>query len=980
MGEGIEKRESSSRGGASGRVGGRRSRMACSFVVGALALAAGLRADTAVVPVWDGSALVARQLELPPGDPVEEIARLALFGAGGPHVDAGGLDSVERFGEAAVVRLTLDPDFVRTELDESLLERWSRQLDLAWGEDHGIRRIHLVARESEGDAWRAVPDLLAPIPRVPEKEGTASRRDDVGPVRRSDTGALDGKVVFLSQAHGWIDDASGSGWRTQRGVTHQIIEDFVNAEAIDQMLVDELERAGAFVFTLRERDMRIDEVIVDEADGAAHPANGAYEEIGPPGLFSDSGQDGFANFSAPYASGEDPFRDNGGTARLLTTAATPTARAVWTPVIPETGLYRVSVCYTRDGASRASDARYVVAHSGGETSVRVDQERHGWVWVDLGRFHFEAGFDTDRGSVTLWNDSSEPGETVSLDAVRFGGGVGDVQGHASGTLSGRPRWEEGARTYTQFLGAPESVWGIGDVAARSRFAAWEHFADEDSVYVSWHSNAFDGTVRGTSSYVYSANPPDGSYDPTQSVEGSSELQEAIHDEIVDDVRAAWDPSWTDRGLRSAYFGEVNPAHNDEMPSVLLEVAFHDNEDDAEALSDPRFRRILARAIAQGITRYFAERDGLPVRLLPDPPVAPWARSVGAGTMRVGWSPPAVGPAGLGGDPATSYRVSTSPNGRGFDEGVETTQMQIDVAGFAPGEVVYVRVQALNEGGVSLPSEVLAVRMPVAEDTPSGLLVQGFDRFDRHLLDRSVDPDLGTTLARMDLERLNSFSYVRAPAEALRDGSLRFDAASNEAATDLLSPEIVTGAWDLVVWGVGEESTADETFDEEEQAVLAAAVGSGVRLFATGAEIAWDLDHLGSTEDRIFLEDVLGATYVADSTPATALLDFPGSILEGRGPFAFDAKGPDAYPVEYPDVIAPAGPGSAECLLYEGTSDSGCVVSGDGKVVTLGVPFESIRPAAARARLMRGVVEAGGLPWFAGLFADGFESGDASAWD
>ena len=67
-------------------------------------------------------------------------------------------------------------------------------------------------------------------------------------------------------------------------------------------------------------------------------------------------------------------------------------------------------------------------------------------------------------------------------------------------------------------------------------------------------------------------------------------------------------------LRSANFGELNPTHNPETPSVLLEVAYHDAAADAAHLKEPEFRRIAARAILQGIIKYFAGKDGKPVHL------------------------------------------------------------------------------------------------------------------------------------------------------------------------------------------------------------------------------------------------------------------------------------------------------------------------------------------------------------------------------
>ena len=56
----------------------------------------------------------------------------------------------------------------------------------------------------------------------------------------------------------------------------------------------------------------------------------------------------------------------------------------------------------------------------------------------------------------------------------------------------------------------------------------------------------------------------------------------------------------DDGTQQANFGEVRELST--MPGCLIELAFHDNEDDAEALADPRFRRVAARAIAHGQER------------------------------------------------------------------------------------------------------------------------------------------------------------------------------------------------------------------------------------------------------------------------------------------------------------------------------------------------------------------------------------------
>lgn len=965
----------------------------------AAALHAGVASGAERLPFWRDGTLVAVEAEelLALGtdlDSLEGRVRTLLVPPPGLAVerllpDGAALDSLHVAPPDLVVRLALSLDFLDSGgVTEELLESLSRQLDLGLGAWPELTRFHLAAVDPRAPGGRrALPSYLTPPdPELLATDPESDRLSRAPLVRRvragegggtgfaGEPGALDGKQVFVSQAHGFIDYDDFRAWSTQRGITHGIVEDFVNAEAINQMLLAYLEGSGAQVFTLRETDRNEQMVIVDEGDGGAFPANGTYVESGDPGAFSPSGQSGFLNFQAPYGATENPFA-NGGTTRLITTTATETARATWTPVFPAAGDYDVYVSYSRDGTARASDAHYVVHHTGGESHFRVNQERHGWVWVRLGRFRFDAGSDPARGSVALANDSSEPGETVAADAVRFGGGPGDILGHNHGTLSGRPRWEEGARTFTQYQGAPASVWSGGDVSARSRFAAWENFAGvEDSVYLSWHSNAFDGTARGTSSYVYSANPPDGTYDPTQSVPGSAALMNRIHDEIVADARALWDPAWQDRGYRSAYFGEVNPSNNPEMPSALLEVCFHDNAADAAALAHPRFRRLLARAIHQGIVRYFAERDGVPARLLPEPPRAVQVRATGATAAVVSWQAPLAG--GAYGDPATGYRVYRGGDGRGFDDGTPADGTAFDLGGLVPGETVYLRVTATNAGGESLPSEVVALRTP-APDQPRLLLVHGFDRLDSGLLVREVDPDLGGLVQRMFLDRMNRFDGLVEHAAALGRVDAAFDSAVHGAVTSgnlALDPSFHSA----ILWQLGEESTVDETFDAAEQQAVEGYLAGGGDLFVSGAELAWDLDWLGSAADRAFLRGLLRARYAADDAGTYQTSGSAGGIFADLALVEFDDGDHGSYDVEYADVLEPE-PGAGAALDYAGGAGIAALQADAGayRVVTSGVPFETIRGAATRAAVMERVAAFFGLD--VARFADGFESGDSGRW-
>ncbi|MGM0577464.1 MAG: N-acetylmuramoyl-L-alanine amidase [Myxococcota bacterium] len=928
------------------------------------------------------------------------VASLLVCGAAaatpapGAVPEGGRIVAEARDGDRLDVYVDLPSDFVRPPADAgprapALTEAWLEGftvnlLEARSLEDRTLRAVLPWAVDpAEPEAgWKPLVSLLPPVspplPRpgeLPSDEAAGGPLVAVGADAPGESqGFLSGKVVYLSQSHGFYWSDVLGRWATQRGVTHGLVEDFVNAEAVNHWLVAWLRNAGATVFTVREHDMQEEMVIVDADAGGVGTTEGggAYAEEGS---WIDSVVAGFAAGHAPYSGATNPF-DLGANRAVRTVEGEPTAWARWTPDIPADGPYTVYVSYSQDG-SRVTDAHYEVRHLGGATEVRVDQERHGRTWVELGTFRFAAGQDPERGSVLLTNDSdAEPGDWISADAVRFGGGTGDVvrgtgDGPADGPTSDRPRWEEAARYYAQFSGAPESVWNHStaddhdDVSARSRYAAWQNEAGEDSVYVAWHTNA-PSPGRGTSTYVYGPNPPNGSYQFT-GVAGSDLLAESLHDEIVSDLRAAFAPDWNDRGLRSAYFGELNPSHNPEMPAALVEAAFHATEADADLLREPRVRMVLARAFYQGIVKYFAARDGVIPALVPEAPRRVRARTSGPGQITVSWTPPQVDGLDLGGHPATGYVVYRSRDGHAFDDGTPVpdgaTSAVVEAA--PPGEPLYLRVTATNAGGESFPSPTLAVSTTCDGASPETLLVHGFYRLDAFSMPREdLEPWALGTLGRLRQGEMNAYDDLVEHARALAAAGVPFDAVE---ATALESGQSSLVGYRLVDWQLGEESTFDETFSDAEQAAVADWLGGGGgrTLLVSGAELAWDLGFEGSDGDRAFLEGWLGAAYDADDAGTFGVEVIDGALggaLDGLGTFTFDDGSHGTFLVDYPDVLTPQG--DAEPWL---TYDNGAGYAGvhleapEGyRTFVLGFPLETVVDPAARSALVAGVAEVAGV--------------------
>lgn len=770
-------------------------------------------------------------------------------------------------------------------------------------------------------------------------------------------GILSGKTVYVSAGHGWV--RTDFGWRTQRGNTNAIVEDFVSIEAVNEYLIPMLHGMGAYVVPVRESDVGSPRVIVDDADATLE---GSATE-------GDLAGTGWGTVTIPITSDATRPFDTGDARSLVTTeGGGGELRYALSP--PEDNTYNVYVSYVQ-GPDRAADAHWVVRHSGGETSFRLDQRRHGSTWVLLGRFHFEAGAPVDRASVALLDDSETPGAVVSADAVRIGGGEA-VHDRGDGPHPG-PLADQAARYYTQFAGAPDSVFNAGssdqsdDVSSRARFTAWEHEDGEDAVYVAWHTNA-PNPGRGTDTYTYSSSAPNGSLDAFSGVAGSRELQDALHAQLIGDLRAEVDPEWPDRGRHTAFFGEVNPNNNPETPAVLIEVGFHDTPVDADYLRAPNVRRVATRAIAQGIAQYFADADGIPLVLPPEPPDALWMQNVGEGAVEIGWDA-SVQPEHAG-DAPTGYLVQTSPNGYGFDEGVVVDGTSTTLEGYAAGDLVFARVIAVNDGGHSLPSSVIGAGI-----APSGnasvLVVDGFDRLDSGLLldqDNSAW-DIGV-VDRMQLRKMNDFSYVARHGAAIGAAGFSFDSATDEAIERGTASML---GYQAVDWYAGTDSSLSGPFPLEARTAVESYIGDAGRILVSGSELGWALDNLGEADEQAFYREVLRAVYVADDAEiGDATLD---GVLGPLGPLSFED--PSTYTPRFPDVIEPAQ-GAEAAMLYADGLDSVAGISwddGNARGVTMGFPFETIDNAATRADVMAAV-----LAFFDVVEEEGPDPGDTDGAD
>ncbi|RME80439.1 MAG: hypothetical protein D6785_10355, partial [Planctomycetota bacterium] len=465
--------------------------------------------------------------------------------------------------------------------------------------------------------------------------------------------------------------------------------------------------------------------------------------------------------------------------------------------------------------------------------------------------------------------------------------------------------------WVEYLGAP-FLTSFGEVNIRGKYADWQG----GDLFLSLHTNAGGG--QGTSSFIHS-------YAPSR---GSKAFQTILHNQLVQDIRKTFNPHWRDRGKKKANFGELRNTRT--MPAVLVEVAFHDHPQDALLLRNQRFRHLVGRSLYKGISKYLSGKKVVS----PLPPVAFQARNSGPRQVTLSWKAQK--------DPlepkskAKGFIVYASSNGFGFDNGRIVYSNSYTFRDLVPGAVYYFRVSAFNQGGESLGSEVLSVRVTPPGKKAKILVVQGFDRMDR--------------FSTYKKREYNTRNYVIYHGEALASSGFFYDSISNEALMD--HPEILR-QYRLLDWILGEESTKDETFSAKEQEILAGFLKKGGKFLVSGSEIGWDLDQKGSTEDKKFYRTYLKAKFVEDKSGTSKIRGKEGTLWKGLS-LSLDDGTHGTYNVDYPDVILPMG-GARAFLTYENLKVAGIGYQGRFRLVYLAFPFETVYPKQQRNLLMKRIL-------------------------
>lgn len=812
---------------------------------------------------------------------------------------------------------------------------------------------------------------------------------------------LQNRHIALWASHGRYFNVKDSTWKWQRPPLFGTREDLFTPTIVTPYLIPMLQNAGAVVFTPRERDWQRNEFIVDNDT----PETG-YSETNGHHAWQKTGAIGFAWHPGTYQDFENPF--NEGTARMAATTdkLKNQSEVVWMPAITESGNYAIYVSYQTTDKS-VDDAHYTVWHQGVPTEIRVNQQMGEKTWVYLGNFYFDEG-QSRRNCVTLSNLSRHHHGVVTADAVRFGGGMGNIDRGRG--ISGLPRCLEAARYYAQWAGMPYEVYSTkdgeddygDDINVRSYMV--NHLAG-GSVFVpdttglnvpielslAIHSDAGytkDGKSHTGTLSVCTTTMNDSILNSGLTRLVSRDLADQLLFSIPDDIKRKYG-NWPTRELYDRNYSETRCPM---VPSAILETMSHQNFADMRLGQDPNFRFDLARSIYKVVLRYICDMHHKKYVVQPLAPNRLSAVLTGKGEAKISWRAvydeyePTAKP--------TGYVLYTATGRSGFDNGTYIkggTETSITIP-VERDKVYSFRVTAVNEGGESFPSEVVSV-YDVPEAQKTVLVVNGFNRLAApKVVDNSInqgfdiEEDAGVTYGRTagwlgyqtgwDKSKIgserrdglgytndslmgqfvagNDFDYIRTHTQAIATArKYRVVSCSSEAVE---YNDVHPQRYEMMDLILG--LNRNDGYSTVKYQVMTPIMREHVRLFANkGGALLVSGAYLGSDmqepAERRYLADVLKINYEGRDLDSLQRDSIRGLGME----FTFHRHLNERhYAAHHPEILEPVYPAFSAMKYADDYSACVAYSGNDYKAITMGFPLECIKDEPKRNTIMRGLLQ------------------------
>ncbi len=554
---------------------------------------------------------------------------------------------------------------------------------------------------------------------------------------------LQDRNLALWQSHGWYYAQDVDRWEWQRARLFQTVEDLLPMSFIVPYLLPMLENSGANVYVPRERDFQIEEVIIDNDDQTDIQKKKLVLLGKDKANWKNEVGRGFKKFGEELGDGINPFMQ--GSYQSIEGHASETASIKYIPMVKQHGDFGVYISF----ASLENSCRevlYKVYHSGGVTEFIINQTMGGFTWIYLGKFNFDA--NSTKQGVEISNKTNDKNTIITTDAVRFGGGMGVVS--KGGRTSGRPKYVEGARYWLQFAGMPDTLvyylnGGINDYTDdyQSRAEYGNYLMGSPNgpnrernnpglgipidAMMAFHTDA--GTTPNDSSIgtllIYSRTGTDKDPDfPTgYSRLANRDFADIMQTQIVNDIQALYDPTWTRRDTREATYSESSRPNT---PAVLLELLSHQNFWEIQFAQHPEFKFSVSRSIYKAILKFLSKQYGVSYTVHPLPVKNASALLTKGGAVELKWEPTADA-LELTADP-DKYIIYKAIGKSGFDNGTVTNRNSYTVSGLEKGKIYRFKIAAANSGGESMQSEELSVCYQ-GEKANEALIVNNFTRLD-----------------------------------------------------------------------------------------------------------------------------------------------------------------------------------------------------------------------------------------------------------
>lgn len=827
---------------------------------------------------------------------------------------------------------------------------------------------------------------------------------------------LQGRHLAVTPSHGRYYKNDEQRWKWQRPSLYCTREDLLTQSFVVPFLTPMLENAGAVVFSARERDIQSYDIIVDNDDSDSDC--GLYVEEKHRKARWESGAMGFAIPRGVLYHGDNPFRE--GTSRILRTSnheKSTEGAALWIPHIPERGWYAVYTTY-QTYPSSVPDAEYLVVHAGGTTRVKVNQQMGGGTWVYLGTYEFEQGQRSNQ-MVILTNQSEHTG-VVSSDAVRFGGGSAIISRGDRDTIntSRLPRYYEGARYYSQWAGFPASCYAnydgekdyAEDINSRSLVT---NYLLGGSVYCpdsmglrvpielvfGLHTDAgirADDTTVGTLGIYTTAHNNGRLGNGTLSRYASRDLTDMVQTYIMKDQAslssvqvgsASTATKTAPLARRSMWDKNYSESRLPEVPSCIIELLSHQNFADMRYAHDPHFKFVVSRSIYKALLHYTAEMHGKRYTVQPLPVNAFAIDFVGTNKVRLSWRPtedklePSAKPEG--------YVLYTRTDDKGWDNGQRIGSTACDII-LEPDHMYSFKVTAVNRGGESFPSEVLAACV-VSNSKGKVLVVNGFQRVDAPAVVNTLERAGFDLLADPGVPYIGTTAYSGLQYEFAREMTGYYDEAQQMGASgEELSASYVAGnTMDYAMVhgaaiksaGYNFVSCSRKAFEEgavKPQGFDVVDVFTGLQRQTNNSVMVHPeylsissvmyaiLNHYAKLGGALLLSGSYLGEESLTHAPTKALLsnvfhaeqdgyitEWSEQGIQGLGVTLEIPRwvNPEHYAVTRPEVFVPLGDAFTS-LVYEHSRNSAAVAySGAHRSILMGFPFEAIRSKQDRDLVM-----------------------------